>query len=95
MGTRVSELMQHYKENDFYDENFPRSSERIKFLKHDKGQVERMCKKIQEAAILDVVEMLIEMNIPEQEIMQKIIAKYSLTETEAQSYIEKCALQIV
>jgi biotin-(acetyl-CoA carboxylase) ligase len=42
--------MQHFKETDFEDAEFPYSSKRIHELKHNAKEVEKVCKKVEEYA---------------------------------------------
>jgi cytidylate kinase len=42
--------MQHFKETDFEDAEFPHSSSRMHELKHNAEEVEQVCKKVEEYA---------------------------------------------
>ena len=49
-GSKLSDLMAHFIETDFSDDKFPRSSERMRKLKHDERLVGKMCKQVQDFA---------------------------------------------
>jgi hypothetical protein len=92
-GSKIARLMRHFLEPEFEDPEFPATSARMFCIKHDKEEVMRMCKKIEDYArrqsILDAIELLDEENYSQEEILIKIGKKYDLTKTEAQAYYEE------
>lgn len=94
-GSKIARLMRHFEETDFSDDEFPKISERMHNLKHNKEEVAKMMGKVQDYAksqtIQAVVETLISVSdLSETEIINKIMQKYSLTHEEAKSYYDKC-----
>lgn len=49
-GSRIARLMRHFEEADFSDNEFPKISERMHYLKHNKEEVAKMMGKVQEYA---------------------------------------------
>ena len=47
-GSKLARLMQLYKQPDFADKDFPKSSARMRTLKHDKEEVKDMCDIVRE-----------------------------------------------
>ena len=49
-GSRISRLMKHFNEPDFSDEEFPKISDKVHRLKHDKKEMFGMCKAVEDYA---------------------------------------------
>lgn len=90
-GSKISNLMQLFKKKDFSDNEFPKSSARIQFLKDNERQGQHtmsrtLDKLIQETKIDNTIDLLLDYHMPETEIVRKICEKYKLDELTAQEY---------
>ena len=88
-GSKISNLMQLFKKPNFSDDEFPRSSARMKFLKDDERQENVMNNIVKEIAIKEVIEMAIKMNVSEDVILKNVCEKYNIDERIAREYYRK------
>ena len=81
-GSKLSDLMAHFTETDFSDDKFPKSSERMRKLKHDERLVGKMCKQVQDFAETkrleerqDAIRNMIELGLTKEQILKKYSEK--------------------
>jgi predicted transposase/invertase (TIGR01784 family) len=98
-GTKISRLMQHFKETDFEDAEFPYSSNRIHELKHNAKEVEKVCNKVEEFTrereIITAIEAWQDVGLSKEDIIPRVAKKFNLDEETAMEYYEEVALQPV
>lgn len=85
--------MQLFKKKHFSNNEFPKSSARMQFLKDNERQGRHtmsstLDKLIQETKIDNTIDLLLDFNMPEAEIIQKICDKFKLDEPTAQEYYD-------
>jgi hypothetical protein len=102
-GSKIARLMKHFKEPDFDDAEFPNSSRRMKELKHNPKEVERMCKSVEayaekkanEASIRTTIKDGLFYGAAEDQIIFRLMEKYNLDKETAISYYEEFSSQPV
>ena len=99
-GSRTSRLMKHFNEPDFSDEEFPKISDKVHRLKHDKKEMFGMCKAVEDYAnkrareqgIQNYIEATIEYSgLPEEKIIEKVMNRFNITREEAKEYYDECS----
>lgn len=99
-GSRISRLMKHFNEPDFSDEEFPKISDKVHRLKHDKKEMFGMCKAVEDYAnkrareqgIQNYIEATIEYSgLPEEKIIEKVMNRFNITREEAKEYYDECS----
>ena len=99
-GSRISRLMKHFNEPDFSDEEFPKISDKVHRLKHDKKEMFGMCKAVEDYAKEYAEEQSIKIYIeatmkysgmPEDEIIEEVVNRFNITKEEAKEYYDECS----
>ena len=94
-GSRISRLMKHFNEPDFSDEEFPKISDKVHRLKHDKKEMFGMCKAVEDYAnkrgIQNYIEATLEYSdLSEDKIIEKVVNRFNITKEEAKEYYDEC-----
>ena len=97
-GSRISRLMKHFNEPDFSDEEFPKISDKVHRLKHDKKEMFGMCKAVEDYAnkrgIQNYIEATLEYSdLSEDKIIEKVVNRFNITKEEAKEYYDECNYQ--
>lgn len=99
-GSRISRLMKHFNEPDFSDEEFPKISDKIHRLKHDKKEMFGMCKAVEDYAKEYAEEQSIRIYIEatmkysglsEDKIIEEVVNRFNITKEEAKEYYDECS----
>ena len=90
--------MKHFNEPDFSDEEFPKISDKIHRLKHDKKEMFGMCKAVEDYAkkrgIQNYIEATLEYSdLSEDKIIEKVVNRFNITKEEAKEYYDECNYQ--
>ncbi|MCI6497990.1 MAG: hypothetical protein MSA21_03675, partial [Lachnospiraceae bacterium] len=91
-------LMKHFNEPDFSDEEFPKISDKVHRLKHDKKEMFGMCKAVEDYAnkrgIQNYIEATLEYSdLSEDKIIEKVVNRFNITKEEAKEYYDECNYQ--
>ena len=97
-GSRISRLMKHFNEPDFSDEEFPKISDKVHRLKHDKKEMFGMCKAVEDYAKKQGIRIYIEATLeysglPEDKVIEKVVNRFNITKEEAKEYYDECNYQ--
>lgn len=92
-GSKIARLMEKFLQTEVDDAEFPCMSKRVKYLKHDKKEVERMCQKIEDYAkkqsVITAIEIWTEENVAKENILKKVIKKFNISKEFAEECYEE------
>lgn len=97
-GSKISNLMQLFKKENFSDNEFPKSSARMKFLKDDERQEQTMNrtldKLIHDVRIDETIETLLFVSMSKNDIIENLTKKYKIDIPTAEAYYNKYMTQV-
>ncbi len=88
--------MKHFNEPDFSDEEFPKISDKVHRLKHDKKEMFGMCKAVEDYANKQGIRIYIEAtmkysDLSEDKIIEEVVNRFNITKEEAKEYYDECS----